>query len=166
MRELIFVALPRPARGPLRTPAQVDQHLPDVAGMIAHAKFALDQVSHTGTSPQRSFIAQRFRSVQQQFFQTLPVFGRQARLASGASGFFQTGFALATTLRDPAAHGLANDFHLAGDGRRPLAPLPQTDGLEPTFLQLLKVATHSSRVSHTGLDAGTPEMVAILCETQ
>jgi hypothetical protein len=42
----------------LRTPAQTNQNLPDVAFVIANGKLLVDQMSHTGTSPQRGLIAE------------------------------------------------------------------------------------------------------------
>jgi hypothetical protein len=153
MRNLFFVALPRPTGGPLRTPAQSDEQFPYVAGMIAHAKLALDQVGHPWTGPQWGLVAQPLGTAPQQGRQTLAVPDAQTWLALGAPRFPQPGFALAAILLHPASYRLTNHLELAGDGGRSLATFPQTDSFKTTLLQLFKIATHSRRVSHTSFDA-------------
>src|ERR1700746_757065 len=54
---LLFIALPGSPLRSLRTPAQTHENLPDMALVIAHLKFLLDQIGHPGTGPQWSLIA-------------------------------------------------------------------------------------------------------------
>jgi hypothetical protein len=55
---MLWVALPGSPLRSLRTPAQTNQNLPDMALVIVNVKLLLDQVGHTGTGPQRSLIAE------------------------------------------------------------------------------------------------------------
>src|ERR1700739_514138 len=133
--------------------------------MRAHAKFLLDQLGHARTGPERGFIPQRLGSAEQQLLQTLAVFRTQTRLVPRASGF-QAGFALRATLLHPTRYRLVNDFQLTGNRGLAFSPFPQADSFVAAFLQLVKIATYSSRVSHTGLAATTLERVALLCGIQ
>ncbi len=116
--------------------------------VITHTKFLLDQVSHAGAGPQRSFIAQPLRTLEQQSVQALPVFLAQTWLTPGPSGLAQPRLALGTILLHPAGHGLPNHLDLAGNGRLILASLEQANGLEAALLQGIKITSYSSRVSH------------------
>ncbi len=53
-KDRLLVALPRPTGGPLRTPPQADQHLPDVTLVIANAEFLLDQMGKGVSYPMAS----------------------------------------------------------------------------------------------------------------
>ncbi len=66
-----LVALQRPARGALRTPIQLPEQFPHVAGVIADAEFLLNQVGHPLAAPQRRLIAQPLRPFQQSSHQPL-----------------------------------------------------------------------------------------------
>jgi hypothetical protein len=65
MEDLLFVALSGPSLRSLWAPAQTHQNLPDMALMVGNGKLLLDQMSHTGTSPQRSLIAEPFGTYDQ-----------------------------------------------------------------------------------------------------
>jgi hypothetical protein len=58
MSDLLFIVFPGSPLRSLRAPAQTKQNLPDMAFVIANVKFLLDQMGHTGTGPQRSFVAE------------------------------------------------------------------------------------------------------------
>jgi hypothetical protein len=119
-----LVALACPAGGPLRTPTKGHQQLPDMAWMIADAKLALDQVSDSGTGPERSFITQLLGAFHQQHLQPFTILLVQFRLAPGATGLLQAGLTFVLILAHPAGHGLRNDTDLASDSGLGLAPLP------------------------------------------
>jgi uncharacterized repeat protein (TIGR03803 family) len=155
--DLLLIALPRSAHGPLGTPTQTDQNLPHVSFVIAHAKLLLDQVRHPWASPQRSFIAQPLGTLQQQSVQPPPVLPAQARLATRPPRFPQPRLTLSAILLHPAGYGLPNHLDLASDGGLILASFVQADGLEAALLQSVKIASYTSRVSHVCLDAATSE---------
>ena len=119
-----------------------------MALVIAHAQLLLDQVCDARAGPQRSFIAQPFRTLEQQGPQALPVLLVQTRLAPRPPGFPQRGLAPGTILLHPAGYRLTNHFDLAGNGGLILSSFEQANGLEAAFLQGIKIASYSSRVSH------------------
>ncbi len=84
--------------------------------VIAHAQLLLDQVRHARAGPQRGFIAQPFRTSEQQGPQALPVFLVQTRLAPRPPGFPERRLAPATILLHPAGYSLTNHLDLAGNG--------------------------------------------------
>ena len=119
-----------------------------MAFVIAYAPLLLDQVCDARAGPQRSFIAQPFRTLEQQGPQALPVLLVQTRLAPRPPGFSQRRLAPGTILLHPAGYSLTNHFDLAGNGGLILSSLEQANGLEAAFLQGIKIAAYSSRVSH------------------
>ncbi len=121
--------------------------------VVAHAKFLRDQVGYARAGPQRGFITQALWTLEQQGLQALTVFLAQARLAARPSGFPQRGLALGSILLHPAGHGLTNHLDLAGNGRLILSSFQQANGLEAAFLQGIKIASYSSRVSRSPSDA-------------
>src|SRR5260370_28438738 len=60
-------------------------------------------------------------------------------------------------LLHPAGYGLTDHAELASNLRLVLASLPEPNGLKATFLQGIKIASYSGRVSHARLDAANPE---------
>ncbi len=116
--------------------------------VIAHPKFLLDQMGHARAGPQRGFIAQPFWTLPQQGLQALPIFLAQKRLAPRPSGFAQRRLAVSTILLHPASYGLTNHPDLAGNGGLVLSAFEQANGFEAAFFQGIKIASHSSRVSH------------------
>jgi len=150
---LLLITPPRTPHRTLRAPSQTDQDLPHMALVIAHTPLLLDQVRNPRAGPQRRFIAPSFRTLAQESLQLLVLGLAQTRLASGASGFLQSRVAFRAILLYPAGHGLSNHSDLAGNGGLVLAPFEQANGLKATFLQGVKIAAYSGRVSHTSLDA-------------
>ena len=157
MLDLFFVAFPGPPHRPLRAPPQADQKLPDMALVIAHAELLLDQVGHPRAGPQRGFIAQPLGTREQKFGELFPLLLAQAWLAARPSGFPQGRRALGPILLHPAGYGLTDHAELASNLRLVLASLPEPNGLKATFLQGIKIASYSGRVSHARLDAANPE---------
>jgi len=116
--------------------------------MVADSTFLLNQVGHPPRRPQTGFVTQCFGPVLQPALDLLQVFGTQARFASSAPRFPQTGQPSGLQLLGPATDrlpmgpDLSRHFGLMDSlfqqPRRPQAPL----------LQCLKVSPHSCRVSH------------------
>ena len=73
MTDGLLVPFQRPARGPLRAPAQGDQQLPNMTGMIADTELLFDKVGHTRAGPQRGFISQWLGAFQQQAMQPFAI---------------------------------------------------------------------------------------------
>src|SRR5271154_5079927 len=59
-----FVALQCSPSGPLGTPAQLAEQLPDMAGMIMNAELPPNQIGDPGTGPQRRLITKLLRPFQ------------------------------------------------------------------------------------------------------
>ena len=161
MLDLLLIAFPRSPHGPLRTPAQSNQKLPDMAFVIAHAELLLNQVGHAGAGPQRRFIAQPLGTLKQKFSELSPLRLAQARFAARPSGFAKCRSALSTILLHPAGHALADYTELASNLRLVLPSLPQPNGLKATVLEGLKIASYSGGVSHGRLDAANPCKVSL-----
>lgn len=85
LRVSVWLCSPCPASRPLRTPTQRSDQFPHVAGMIANAKLALDQVGHTRATPERGLIIQFFGAFQRGRTQPFAVLLIQSRLASRAT---------------------------------------------------------------------------------
>src|ERR1019366_44784 len=83
----VLLAIMSKSGGPLWTPTQSNQYLPYVAGMVADAKLAFDQIGHTQTCPERGFIAQRFGAFQKQHMEPFTVLLVHLRLASSSTRF-------------------------------------------------------------------------------
>jgi len=120
-----------------------------MALVIANLKFLLDQVGHTGTGPQRCLIAQLLWASQQELFEFPPLLLIQARLAAGAAGLPQSRLAFRPVLLHPARYGLPDHAELPRNLGLSLSTFPQLDRLKATLLQSIKIASHSSRISHT-----------------
>jgi len=159
--DLLLVAFPGSAHGSLGTPTQTDQNLPHVSFVIAHAKLLLDQVRHARAGPQWGFIAQSFGTLQQQGVQPLQVLPAQARLATRPPRLPQPRLALSAILLHPTGYGLTNHLDLASNAGLILASFVQANGLETAFLQGVKIASYTGRVSHVCLDAATSEKVSL-----
>ena len=155
---LLFVAFPRTSRGPLRTPAQLHQNLPHMTLMIGHPKFLFDQVGHAGAGPQRRFVTQTLRSLQQQFLQLPQLLLVQTRLAASAPSFLQPFLTTRTIVLDPTVYGLADGLEAAGNGGWRLAAFVQANEFEAAIFQGIKIAAYSTRISHASLDATEPKM--------
>jgi hypothetical protein len=84
----LFVPLQRPPLRPLRAPVQLAEQLPDMAGMIADAELALDQIRYPWAGPEWRFIAEFLRAFQQPIHQMLTLPGIQHGQPARPSGCF------------------------------------------------------------------------------
>jgi hypothetical protein len=128
-----------------------------MAFVVANPEFLLDQVCNPRAGPQRSLVAQRLGPSQQQPLQSLALRDAEPCFSSGAPSLPQPFLAPLSILRYPAHNGLAGNLHTPGH----LGLVQQADGLEAALLQRLEIASHSDRVSHTRIDAVSPEKVTL-----
>src|ERR1017187_1305823 len=156
-----LIPLPCPARRPLRTPAQADQNLPYMTFVVANAELLLDQIRHSRTGPQRCLVPQSFRTLQQQFFQPLPVLLSQQRLAACPARSPQCPLALLPILPSPPHHRLPCHPHSPCGLRVTESFLHQPHRFKPALLQRLKVASYPCWISHAPLDARPPPKVSL-----
>jgi hypothetical protein len=129
--------------------------------VVTNPEFLLDQVRHPRAGPQRSLVAQCLRPAQQQPFQPLALLSTESGLSSGAPGLAQAVLTTFSILRHPTHHGLPGDLHPPGHFGLIQTFVQQTNGLEAALLQRLKVASNSGRVSHTRIDAVSPQNVTL-----
>jgi hypothetical protein len=131
--DLLLSPLQRPPGGTLTAPSQLPQDAPSLRGMVSDPAFLLDQVRHPPRRPQTGFITQSFRPALQPALDLVQVLLPEARFASGAPRFPQTGQPGSLQLLGPATDRLAmgSDLprhfglmdSLVQQPRRPQAPL-------------------------------------------
>jgi len=119
----------------LRRPTERTQQLPDMAGVVADSKLALDQIGHSRACPLWRFISDLCGAFEQQQLQPFAVLQVQPRLASG----------LMCLGRNPEP---------ASDGGLCLALLPQANGPNTAIFQLVKIAVNPRTIIHASLDVG------------
>ena len=132
-----------------------------MAFVVANPEFLFHQMCHPRAGPQRGLVAQRLRPSPQQSLQSLALRDTEPRFPPGASSLPQAFLAPLSILRHPAHHGLAGHFHTPGHLGLVQALVQQADGLEAALLQRLEIASNSGRVSHTRIDAVSPEKVTL-----
>jgi len=138
----------------LRRPTERTQQLPDMAGVVADSKLALDQIGHSRACPLWRFISDLCGAFEQQQLQPFAVLQVQPRLASGLMCFLQSRSSLKTKLTNPASHGLGRNPEPASDGGLCLALLPQANGPNTAIFQLVKIAVNPRTIIHASLDVG------------
>jgi hypothetical protein len=143
-----LVPFQRPACGPLRTPVQLPQQLPDVARMIANVELLFDQVPDPLAGPQRGLIAEFLGSLQQAAHQSPALLVIQQRLAPGSPSGPQRFFPIFGSYLGPTAYGLAAYLHSAGHFALIEPFLQQLQSLKASLLQPDEIASYTSCVSH------------------
>src|SRR6202140_2228619 len=91
MLDGFLIALQRPTRRSLATPAELPQDLPHMSRVITHPAFILDQMGDPVRRPQTGFIPQRLRPAFESMLDLADLLRTQARFASGAARLLQRG---------------------------------------------------------------------------
>jgi len=110
-----FVPLPRFGLRLLGAPAQIPHHAPDMAGMIADAGLADDDLGDPGQAPQIGVQAVGAGAFEKSPFDLLELGHGESRLAPGAAGGGQPFIAAPLPSGEPDAGGLAGNSKLARD---------------------------------------------------
>jgi hypothetical protein len=94
---------------------------------------------------------------QQQPLQALAILMGEQRLSSGAAGFLQCRFAVGPILLHPARHSLTDHFQSASHLRLVQTLIQKANSLKASRFQRVKIASNSGGITHTRLDAVSPE---------
>jgi hypothetical protein len=163
-----LVAFPRPFRRTLQRPVELAEHAPDVAGMILHARHALDDHRDPRQRPQRRREPECRRALAQGDFHSGELSGRQPWLATSPTRATQRGASVLAPRVIPTHDTLAADAETTGN--RPLRLSTRGEQpcrLLPTIFQRLEIASRSNMAGHASMLRSHPiEPVTILCEAQ
>ena len=108
-----LVPFPRFGLRLLGAPAQFPHHAPDMAGMIAHAGLAGDDLGDPGQAPEIGVEAIGAGALEESGFDLFELGRGESRLSPGAAGGGQRFLAALLPSREPDAYGLAGHLELA-----------------------------------------------------
>src|SRR6266516_4114637 len=135
-----LVALQRASGGALQAPAQLPQHPPEGAGMVAHAGQPPDHLRDPLQGPPVGREAMRTSALAQCLVDHGALFGRQSRPAALAASAGQCGGAACLQAGVPDAGRLAGNLQRAGDLGLRGAMVEQLGCAQATLPHALKVA--------------------------
>ncbi len=138
-----------------------------MAGMIRHARQALDEPRHPRQGPALRAEAVRPRPLAQGRFEAAQLLGRQSGLAPGPPRGAQRRAPTLPPRAVPPQDALATDAQPSGDGAlRLLASGEEPCGLLPTNFQSLEIPSWCNMSAHTSIIQRSCVLVTILCETR
>ncbi len=161
-----FIALGGPPHWALAASAQGTQNSPNISRMILLPSLSVHQIGHTLGRPQRSVVAQGFRTFLQDLAQFLQLDRLQTRFTASACRFAQRlGSVLFSSLMPPADR-LAMHAQSSGDLALMEPSVKELGGLESRLFQFIKIAFNAFWISHARSLTLRTSPVAILCEMQ
>src|SRR6202040_1976760 len=161
-----LIALQRPARRSLATPAELPQDLPYMSRVITHPAFLLDQMGDPVRRPQTGFIPQHLRPAFEALLDLVDLLRTQSRFASGAASLLQPGPPFGLQLGGPLTHRLPMRAHPARHFRLTQPLREQTRGPHATSLQCGEVSAYPCWKSHSSNLTQNASIVTILCGPQ
>jgi len=132
-----------------------------MTGMIMHLEVLLDQMGHSLTRPQPSFITEVFGTLQEQLDQTSFVGLIQAGQPSRSTRLAERNVASLLVFLSPTADGLIADLQPPPDLAVVKVFVEQFHGLEATLLECHEITLYTPRIAHAGIDARRRDKVPL-----
>ena len=128
-----------------------------MSGVIVDLEVLFNQVGYSLTGPQRCLITQPLGTLMEQLDQTRFVGIAQTRQAPRSASAPKRDVPALLVFLAPPADGLVTYFYSAADLAVVEALAEQLHRFEPPPFECHKVAFHTARIAHAGLDAAHPK---------
>lgn len=162
-----LVALPGAGRGPLQGPVEGPQDAPHVAGVVPHARDAVDHPRDPRQRPQVRGEAKGAGPLPQGRLDPRQLPGLQAGLAPGPPAGPQGAPSAPAPRAIPPQHTLATDREASGDRRLRLRARGEQSGRPlPPNLQRMEITSRGNMCVHTSILRQRRQIVTLLCEIQ